>query len=144
MIEIPPKGTRQIQLPTEARSSSSMTVTIALVTSSGVAMGSPIELSVHSNAYGKALFIITICAGVLLVLLAGRRLWHRFRGQPDPADFDRPEPDERERLMADSRYLHGGHAGAGADTLEHPFPRIRSAGDSDRPHDPERPGGRDD
>ncbi|MCX6469465.1 MAG: DUF6049 family protein [Corynebacteriales bacterium] len=144
VIEIPPKGTRQIQLPTEARSSSSMTVTIALVTSSGVAMGSPIELSVHSNAYGKALFIITICAGVLLVLLAGRRLWHRFRGQPDPADFDRPEPDERERLMADSRYLHGGHAGAGADTLEHPFPRIRSAGDSDRAHDPERPGGRDD
>ncbi|MGU3291242.1 DUF6049 family protein [Williamsia sp. M5A3_1d] len=150
VIEIPPKGTRQIQLPTQARSSSSMTVNIALVTSSGVAMGSPIELSVHSNAYGKALFVITICAGVLLVLLAGRRLWHRFRGQPDPADFDRPEPDERERLMADSRYLHGGYASAGADTIEHPFPRIRSAGDPDRPHDPDHtgdprhPGGRDD
>jgi hypothetical protein len=24
------------------------------------------------------------------VTLAGRRLWHRFRGQPDPADLDRP------------------------------------------------------
>ncbi|GGF16374.1 DUF6049 family protein [Williamsia phyllosphaerae] len=106
VVEIPPRGTRQIQLPTQAKSSATMTVNIALVTSSGVAMGSPIDLSVHSNAYGKALFIITICAGVALVLLAGRRLWHRFRGEPDPADLDRPEPDERERLMADSRYLH--------------------------------------
>ncbi|MBJ7291014.1 MAG: hypothetical protein JHC79_19065 [Williamsia sp.] len=106
VIEIPPRGTRQIQLPTQAKSSATMTVNIALVTSSGVAMGSPIDLSVHSNAYGKALFIITICAGVALVLLAGRRLWHRFRGKPDPADLDRPEPDERDRLMADSRYLH--------------------------------------
>jgi hypothetical protein len=26
----------------------------------------------------------------VLVLLAGRRLWHRFRGQPDRADLDRP------------------------------------------------------
>jgi hypothetical protein len=28
----------------------------------------------------------------VLVLLAGRRLWHRFRGQPDRADLDRPDP----------------------------------------------------
>jgi hypothetical protein len=106
VVEIPPRGTRQIQLPTEARSSASMTVNIALVTSSNVAVGTPIGLSVHSNAYGKPLFVITICAGVLLVLLAGRRLLHRFRGQPDPADLDRPEPRERDRLMADSRFLH--------------------------------------
>ena len=26
------------------------------------------------------------------VVLAGRRLWHRFRGLPDPADLDRPDP----------------------------------------------------
>ncbi|MDZ4266206.1 MAG: hypothetical protein U1D00_11005, partial [Mycobacterium sp.] len=26
--------------------------------------------------------------------LAGRRLWHRFRGQPDRADLDRPDPIE--------------------------------------------------
>ena len=30
----------------------------------------------------------------MLVLLAGRRLWHRFRGQPDRADLDRPDPLE--------------------------------------------------
>ena len=31
---------------------------------------------------------------VLLALLVGRRLWHRFRGQPDRADLDRPDPIE--------------------------------------------------
>ena len=31
---------------------------------------------------------------------------HRYRDGADPADLDRPEPDERDRLMADSRYLH--------------------------------------
>jgi hypothetical protein len=48
---------------------------------------------VHSNADGKVLFAITMAASAVLVLLAGRRLWHRFRGQPDPADLDRPEPE---------------------------------------------------
>ncbi|HEY9313624.1 DUF6049 family protein [Williamsia sp.] len=116
VIEIPAQGTRQLQLPTRADLSKSMTVQIGLVTSSGVPLGSPIELSVHSNAYGQPLFIITICAGVLLVLLAGRRLWHRFRGEPDPADLDRPEPDEHERLMADSRALHSGGIGPWSDS----------------------------
>lgn len=106
VIELPPNGTRQMQVPTRADRSRSLTVQIGLVTEGGVGLGNPINLSVHSNAYGKPLFIITICAGALLVLLAGRRLWHRFRGEPDPADFDRPEPDERDRLMADSRSLH--------------------------------------
>jgi len=49
-------------------------------------------VNVRSNAYGQALAIITASAGVLLLLLAGRRLWHRFKGQPDPADegYERP------------------------------------------------------
>ena len=48
----------------------------------------------HSNAYGKVLFFITLTGGVVLALLVGRRLWHRFRGQPDRADLDRPDPIE--------------------------------------------------
>jgi hypothetical protein len=106
VLEIPPRGTRQIQVPTRADRSRSMTVEIGLVTTGGVPLGDSIDLSVHSNAYGKPLFIITICAAALLVFLSGRRLWHRFRGEPDPADLDRPEPDERDRLMAESRALH--------------------------------------
>ncbi|MFT4126233.1 MAG: DUF6049 family protein [Gordonia sp. (in: high G+C Gram-positive bacteria)] len=103
-LEIPARGTRQIQLPTHADSSEATTVTISLDTVTGVPLGAPIKLSVHSNAYGKVLFIITIVAAVALVLLTARRLWHRFRGQPDPADAHRPEPDELERLLAATPY----------------------------------------
>jgi hypothetical protein len=69
-------------------------VDVALRTADGLPLGEPVRLSVHSNAYGKVLFVITLSAGAVLVLLAGRRLWHRFRGQPDRADLDRPDPIE--------------------------------------------------
>ncbi|MEE4025475.1 hypothetical protein V1Y59_20495 [Gordonia sp. PKS22-38] len=105
VIEIPARGTRQIQLPTRAETSEeAITVTIGLTTSSGISVGSPIRLSVNANAYGKPLFWVTIAAGVALVLLVARRLWHRFRGQPDPADQDRPDPDEHDRLLARTTY----------------------------------------
>ena len=102
--EIPPLGTRQIQIPTHASSSERATVNIAMVTSTGVPLSEPITLSIYSNAYGKALFWITIIAGVLLVLLVARRLWHRFTGEPDPADEDRPEPDADEIRLASTPY----------------------------------------
>ncbi|MEE3851919.1 hypothetical protein VZC37_16375 [Gordonia sp. LSe1-13] len=105
VIEIPARGTRQIQLPTRAETSEeAITVTIGLTTSSGISVGSPIRLSVNANAYGKPLFWVTIAAGVALVLLVARRLWHRFRGEPDPADQDRPDPDEHDRLLARATY----------------------------------------
>lgn len=104
VVEIPARGTRQIQLPTHAQSSEAMTVTIGMSTVTGVTLGTPIKLSVYSNAYGKPLFIVTICAAVALILLTARRLWRRFRGRPDPADQDRPEPDELERMLAATTY----------------------------------------
>ncbi|WP_419773384.1 DUF6049 family protein [Gordonia alkanivorans] len=104
VIEIPARGTRQIQLPTRGETSEAITIDIRLATVTGVPLGQPITLQVHTNAYGKPLFYITIVAGVALVLLTARRLWHRFRGQPDPADADRPEPDELERMLAGSGY----------------------------------------
>lgn len=103
-MEIPARGTRQIQLPTRAQTSEAITITIAMDTVTGVTVGSPIKLSVNSNAYGKPLFIVTICAAVALVLLTARRLWHRFRGTPDPADADRPEAGEADRALAASTY----------------------------------------
>ena len=75
--------------PSGSRSTSS------LRTADGLPLGEPVRLSVHSNAYGKVLFFITLSAGAVLVLLAGRRLWHRFRGQPDRADLDRPPESTR-------------------------------------------------
>ncbi|NMO03415.1 hypothetical protein HH308_19555 [Gordonia sp. TBRC 11910] len=118
VIEIPARGTRQVQLPTRAQTSESMSVQIALVTSTGVGVGTPISLSVNSNAYGKPLFIVTLVAGVALVLLVVRRLWHRFRGQPDKADADRPEADEATKALAATDYEHRLAQEAERDALE--------------------------
>jgi hypothetical protein len=68
---------------------------VALRTADGLPLGEPVRLSVHSNAYGQVLFFITLSVGAVLVALAGRRLWHRFRGQPDQADLDRPRRSGR-------------------------------------------------
>ncbi|MCP9622000.1 hypothetical protein FOH10_31610 [Nocardia otitidiscaviarum] len=94
---LPAKGTRSFQIPTEVSDSRNLVIPIALTTSDGVPLGNAVTVSVRSNAYGQALAIITGCAGALLFLLAGRRLWHRFRGQADPADegFD---PETRRRV----------------------------------------------
>ncbi|MEV6274796.1 DUF6049 family protein [Nocardia sp. NPDC051832] len=99
--QLPPNGTRSFQVPTEIDDSRNLVVPISITTPDGIPLGHPTSVSVRSNAYGQALAIITGCAGLLLFLLAGRRLWHRFRGQPDPADegFD---PSTRRRV---NRYL---------------------------------------
>jgi hypothetical protein len=88
-IELPP-GFLPLRVPIEVHFTQRVAVDVALRTADGLPLGEPVRLSVHSNAYGKVLFFITLSAGVVLVLLAGRRLWHRFRGQPDRADLDRP------------------------------------------------------
>ncbi|HKP41536.1 MAG TPA: DUF6049 family protein, partial [Mycobacterium sp.] len=92
-IELPP-GYLPLRVPIEVHFTQRVAVDVALRTADGLPLGEPVRLSVHSNAYGKVLFFITLSAGAVLVFLAGRRLWHRFRGQPDPADLDRPDPIE--------------------------------------------------
>jgi hypothetical protein len=89
VIELPP-GFLPLRVPIEVHFTQRVAVDVSLDTADGLPLGEPVRLSVHSNAYGKVLFFITLSAGAVLVLLAGRRLWHRFRGQPDPADLDRP------------------------------------------------------
>jgi hypothetical protein len=93
VIELPP-GYLPLRVPIEVHFTQRVAVDVALQTVDGLPLGDPVRLSVHSNAYGKVLFFITLSAGTVLVLLAGRRLWHRFRGQPDRADLDRPDPIE--------------------------------------------------
>ncbi|MFD3705928.1 DUF6049 family protein [Nocardia sp. NPDC058658] len=93
---LPPSGTRSFQIPTEVSDSRKLVIPIALTTPEGIALGEATSVSVRSNAYGQALAIITGCAAILLLLLAGRRLLRRFRGQPDPADEGfTPETVER-------------------------------------------------
>ncbi|WP_405178921.1 DUF6049 family protein [Nocardia sp. NBC_01377] len=84
--QLPPKGTRSFQIPSEVSDSRNLVIPISLTTPEGIPLGNATSVSVRSNAYGQALAIITACAGLLLFLLAGRRLWRRFRGRPDPAD----------------------------------------------------------
>lgn len=99
--QLPAEGTRSFQIPTKVSDSRNLVIPISLTTPAGVPLGNATSVSVRSNAYGQALAIITACAGALLFLLAGRRLWRRFRGQPDPADKGL-DPGKRRRL---NRYL---------------------------------------
>ncbi|QBC87547.1 hypothetical protein [Mycobacterium avium] len=93
VIELPP-GYLPLRIPIEVNFTQRVAVDVTLRTADGMRLGEPVRLSVHSNAYGKVLFAITLSAAAVLVLLAGRRLWHRFRGQPDRADLDRPDPPD--------------------------------------------------
>ena len=87
--ELPP-GYLPLRVPVEVRVSQRVAVDVTLRTADGLALGEPVRISVHANAYGKVLTAITVGGGCVLALLVGRRLYHRFRGQPDRADLDRP------------------------------------------------------
>ncbi|WP_123027539.1 DUF6049 family protein [Mycolicibacterium stellerae] len=108
-IELPP-GYLPLQVPIEVHFTQRVAIDVALRTADGLPLGEPVRLSVHSNAYGQVLFIITLSVGAVLVALAGRRLWHRFRGQPDRADLDRSDPLET-ALAHDKESEHGLHSG---------------------------------
>ncbi|MGO9153140.1 hypothetical protein [Mycobacterium sp.] len=95
-VELPP-GYLPLRVPIEVNFTQRVAIDVTLRTPDGMRLGEPVRLSVHSNAYGKVLFAITLTAAAVLVVLAGRRLWHRFRGQPDRADLDRPDPPAARR-----------------------------------------------
>ena len=69
-IELPP-GYLPLKVPIEVHFTQRVAVDVALRTADGLPLGEPVRLSVHSNAYGKVLFFITLSAGAVLVLLAG-------------------------------------------------------------------------
>lgn len=94
--EVPP-GYLPLRVPVEVHLTQRVAVDVTLRTPDGVQLGDQVRLSVHSNAYGKLLFAITLAGGATLALLVGRRLYHRFRGQPDRADLDRPRRRAREQ-----------------------------------------------
>ncbi|MGX1771780.1 hypothetical protein ACWIGW_06655 [Nocardia brasiliensis] len=96
--QLPPRGTRSFQIPTEVSDSRNLVIPISLTTPDGIPLGDATQVSVRSNAYGQALAIITACAALLLFLLIVRRLWRRFRGQPDVAD-EGLDPPLRRRVI---------------------------------------------
>ncbi len=112
-IVLPP-GFLPLKVPIEVHFTQRVAVDVALRTANGLALGEPVRLSVHSNAYGKVLFFITLSAGAVLVLLVGRRLWHRFRHQPDRADLDRPDPIEVALAFREDEVSHDAESRAGS------------------------------
>ena len=92
LVELPARGSRTLQIPTKISANRKIVLPVELTTAGGHPLGAPAILTVRSNAYGQALALITAGAGTLLLVLAGRRLLRRFRGQPDPADEGRPAP----------------------------------------------------
>lgn len=85
-VQLPPRGSRTLTVPARISDSRNLEVEFTLTTEAGLPLGDPAEVAVRSNAYGRILAVVTGCAGALLLFLAGRRLLHRFRGEPDPAD----------------------------------------------------------
>ena len=60
-IELPP-GYLPLRVPIEVHFTQRVAVDVALRTPDGLPLGEPVRLSVHSNAYGKVLFLITLTA----------------------------------------------------------------------------------
>lgn len=116
-LELPP-GYLPLRVPVEVRVNQHFVVDVALQTPDGLPLGEAARLSVHSNAYGMVLFLITMTAAAALTALTARRLWHRFRGQPDRADLDRPPPSGPPR--------------PGPRSPDHPRPPAATAGGPDR------------
>src|SRR5699024_2856636 len=83
---IPARGSRQIQVPAQIEYSRQIDLRVQLLATDGTPVGEQIHISLHSNAYGMVIPVLTGVSGALLLFLAGRRGWHRLRGQHDPAD----------------------------------------------------------
>lgn len=100
VMEIPARGTRQIQLPANADSSEATSVSIGLATDTDLALGQPITISVHSNAYGKPLFYVTIVARFCWWVWWGAGCGTGSGVSPTRPTPTGPEADDHDRLAA--------------------------------------------
>jgi len=83
---IPPLGRRQVQVDSQDVRSGQFVVEAMVRTAAGRQLGPPSRLQVRSTAYGTITVWLTGCAGVLLVVLAARRVVRRIRGEPSRRD----------------------------------------------------------
>jgi hypothetical protein len=100
--QIPPLGRRQVSVNAQVTRAGQFTVEASVRTPAGGALGPPSRLRVRSTAYGTITGWLTAIAGGLLVLLAGRRIWRRVRGEQqrptarvDPTPPPTDEPTEQ-------------------------------------------------
>ncbi|NKE59851.1 hypothetical protein FXN61_24815 [Lentzea sp. PSKA42] len=78
---LPARGERVVRVPVEVLRSGRFPVHVRLTTPEGVALGDTVKLEVSSSAYGTITVIITVIAGIALVLLSGRRIYKRVRAR---------------------------------------------------------------
>ncbi|WP_250557400.1 DUF6049 family protein, partial [Pseudonocardia lacus] len=79
--QIPPLGRRQISASTEVTRTGQFTVQASVRTPGGELLGPPSRLQMRSTVYGTITLWLTGSAGVLLVVLAARRVIRRSRGE---------------------------------------------------------------
>jgi hypothetical protein len=75
-----------VQVDAEVVRSGQFVVEATVSTPAGRSLGPPSRLQVRSTAYGTITVWLTGCAGVLLVVLAARRVVRRVRGEPGRRD----------------------------------------------------------
>ncbi len=104
--QIPPLGRRQVNVSAEVTRAGQFTVQASVRTPAGELLGPPSRLRIRSTAYGTITLWLTGSAGILLVVLAARRVVRRIRGEqperreialgprpaPPPADPTAPSP----------------------------------------------------
>jgi hypothetical protein len=112
--QVPPLGRRQVRVSAEVTRSGQFIVQAAVRTPNGELLGPPSRLRVRSTAYGTITVWLTASAGILLVVLAVRRVVRRIRGEPErrsgpppptgstgpPAAPDPPAPAQVARVNA--------------------------------------------
>lgn len=92
---VPPLGRRQVQVNAEVTRSGQFTVDAVVRTPGGEQLGPASRLRVRSTGYGTITVWLTGTAGVLLVVLAARRVLRRVRGESSPPGPPLPEPEDR-------------------------------------------------
>lgn len=98
---VPPLGRRQVQVNAEVTRSGQFTVDAVVRTPDGEQLGPASRLRVRSTGYGTITVWLTGTAGVLLVVLAARRVLRRVRGEirsPGPPPLPEPEDPTTTRL----------------------------------------------
>jgi hypothetical protein len=109
--EVPPLGRRQVRVSAEVTRSGQFSVQAAVRTPDGELLGPPSRLRVRSTAYGTITVWLTASAGILLVVLAGRRVVRRIRGEPrnrpPRSGPPGPPPAPRPQAPVDPRAHHG-------------------------------------
>jgi hypothetical protein len=115
--QIPPLGRRQLSVSADVTRAGQFTVQASVRTPGGQLLGPASRLRMRSTAYGTISLWLTGSAGVLLVVLAARRVVRRIRGE---------QPRKREILLGPRSGSAPGSAPPTPDPADHrtgdPFP----------------------